>query len=164
MEATELITMEPGFKLNLEARYKVPFRNNMAVLTILTVLVYLAVAAAHHAAATKGSFRPALGADTRTIYFELLLALPFLYIYIHTYFLLAKRGIHYLKDAQFGFIVKEHMTISKVFDTPSGINIYWLASDEIKTFVPDPYRHFREGDTVFIYYLKHSKEYLAYEL
>lgn len=156
--------MEPGFKLSLEARYKVPFRNNMAVLTILTVLVYLAVAAAHHATATKALLKAATGAEAQTIYFELLLALPFLYIYIHTYFLLAKRGIHYLKDAQFGFIVKERMTISKVFDTPSGINIYWLASDDIRSFVPDPYRHFREGDTVSIYYLKHSKEYLAYEL
>lgn len=55
------------------------------------------------------------------------------------------------------------MTITKVFHTPAGINIYWLESDDIKTFTPNPYRHFNVGDQVVIYYLKYSKEYLAYE-
>ena len=71
---------------------------------------------------------------------------------------------HYYQDYQLGHLIKEFVVITKVFDTPSGINIYWISSDAIKTFVPNPYRRFREGDLVFIYYLKYSKEYLAYEL
>jgi hypothetical protein len=75
-----------------------------------------------------------------------------------------KMNIHYKHDAAFGMIVKEQTSIIKVFDTPVGINIYWLGSDSIKTFTPDPYRIFREGDVVTIYYLKFSKEYLAYDI
>lgn len=88
----------------------------------------------------------------------------FLFILWMAYPKFKKMNIHYLEDADFGMIAKEKVSVINVFDTPSGINIYWLNSATIKSFTPDPYRIFREGDEVVIYYLKHSAEYLAYEL
>lgn len=96
-------------------------------------------------------------------YFILLLLIPFGYIIMIFYGKLSKQNLHFFKDSEFGFIIKEQMTITKVFHTPAGINIYWLDSDDIKTFTPNPYRYFNAGDQVVIYYLKYSKEYLAYE-
>ena len=90
--------------------------------------------------------------------------IPMLLVCYKLYLRLKLHKLHYLMDADYGFIIKEQMTITKVFHTPAGINIYWLDSDDIKTFTPNPYRHFNVGEQVVIYYLKYSKEYLAYEI
>ncbi len=149
MEHMELIPMEADYKEELKRAYLKPLRRNVALLScflafIPLLIVYLAI--------SQGN------------YFILLFLLLFGYFYLFLLHKFRQVKRHYYEDAQLGYIVKEQTIVTKVFPTPVGINIYWLSSEDIKTFTPDPYRHFREGERVTIYYLKHSKEYLAYSL
>lgn len=167
-QSIELIPMEAAFKLGLEGKYRKPFRNNVTIMTIAFLLLYLFILAACSATAINGliktSSRSGQVSMVKVAVFDTGLTIVAVLLYLHLFAKFARMNIHYLKDADFGFVVKERMVISKVFPTPAGIHIYWLDSPAIKTFTPDPYRHFREGDSVAIYYLKHSKEYLAYEV
>lgn len=157
--------MEPDFRYSLEARFRAPFRRNVIVMTIIFVLLYaIIITATNYREEGWIWFSPEREERWFLLIFDILLSLALLRIYFRMYNRFVQMNRHYLQDAAFGFIIKEQMSITRVFDTPSGINIYWLSSDDIKTFVPDPYRIFRKGDQVFIYYLKYSKEYLAYEL
>jgi hypothetical protein len=146
----EEIPMDEPYRQQLKDRYTRPLQRNTIVISIFVIGILLAVGVA-------------LSGKTGSIFFLLLLLIPFGYFIMSFYSTLSRHNLHFYKDAEFGFIIKEQMTISKVFHTPAGINIYWLESDDIKTFTPNPYQHFHEGDQVFIYYLKYSKEYLAYE-
>jgi hypothetical protein len=145
----ELIPMEPDFRLQVKKNYAIPFYRNT-----FTLSVFMAFC-------TFPLLRTAIAETNWEMLWGLLpLALLALFIFPKIY----RYKRHYYKDYQLGYVVKEFVVITKVFDTPSGINIYWLSSDAIKSFVPSPYRILREGDLLFIYYLKYSKEYLAYEL
>jgi hypothetical protein len=149
MKYQEEIPMEEPYKQQLLKNYQGPRRKN----TIMIGIVFFGFSIL--------LFQNIL--FERVNYAILLLFLPLVVICYMFYKKLEQYKIHYLKDAVFGFIIKEQVTITKVFETPAGINIYWLDCDAIKTFIPDPYRYFNEGDQVVIYYLKYSKEYLAYE-
>ncbi|WP_118974565.1 hypothetical protein [Taibaiella koreensis] len=149
MEDINLIPMEEDYKDQLRLAYLRPLRKGVGLLSAFTFLIaFMGVYIAIH----------------RSAYHILFFLLPLGFAYLYILNKLRQVKLHYYKDYRLGYIVKEQVKITKVFDTPSGINIYWLSSEDIKSFVPDPYRIFREGDRVFVYYLKHAKEYLAYEL
>jgi hypothetical protein len=148
IEPIALIPMEHDFRRQVRGSYTIPFYRNSLILVLFM------------GGCTFPIIKTAIaGADYNTLWGLLPFALLGLFIYPKIY----RHKRHYYKDYQLGYVVKEFVAITKVFDTPSGINIYWLSSDAIKTFVPDPYRIFREGDLLFIYYLQYSKEYLVYE-
>ena len=156
MKQQELIPMEADFRAALREKYTKPYKKNITVLTTALLVVYLAVMVALYVYSKQTGtllIGPMIG-----------VTIGFLLVFWMAYPKFKKQNLHYLEDADFGQIIKERTHITKVFDTPVGINIYWLDCDAIKTFTPDPYRIFREGDWVTIYYLKFSKEYLAYEL
>jgi hypothetical protein len=150
MYKMEEIPMEEPYRQQLLKNYQGPRRKN----TIMIGIIFLGFSIL--------LFQNILFESVN--YAILLLFLPLVVFCYLFYKKLEQYKIHYLKDAMFGFIIKEQTTITKVFETPAGINIYWLDCDAIKTFTPDPYRYFNEGDQVVIYYLKYSKEYLAYEM
>lgn len=147
----EEIPMEEAYRLQLREQYFKPRRRSTILIVVFAIAVLLIL----------GSV--AFGKDGFN-YLVLFLLLPFGFVIMLLYAKLKKNNLHYFQDSKLGFIIKEQMTITKVFHTPAGINIYWLDSDDIKTFTPDPYRHFNEGDTVWIYYLRYSRLYLAYEM
>lgn len=149
MRYREEIPMEEDYRQQLLKNYQRPRRIN----TIMIGIVFLGFSFL--------LFQNILFQSVNHIF--LLLLAPLVVICYLFYKKLEQYKIHYLKDALFGFIIKEQVTITKVFETPAGINIYWIDCDAIKTFIPDPYRYFNTGDQVVIYYLKYSKEYLAYE-
>jgi hypothetical protein len=150
MAYREEIPMEEPYRQQLLKSYQGPRRKN----TIMIGIVFLGF-----------SFLLFQNILFQSVsYFFLILFAPLVVVCYLFYKKLEQYKIHYLKDAVFGFIIKERVTITKVFETPAGINIYWIDCDAIKTFTPDPYCHFYAGDQVVIYYLKYSKEYLAYEM
>lgn len=151
MGYTEELPMEEPYRLQLRDQYLKPLRRSTIGMVIFAIAILAMLGAAFF---RNGGLH----------YAVLLLLIPLGYIFMVFYNKSSKHNLHFFKDSEFGFIIKEQMTIIKVFDTPAGINIYWLDSDDIKTFTPNPYRHFKQGDQVVIYYLKYSKEYLAYEL
>jgi hypothetical protein len=151
MRYIEEIPMEEPYRQQLRNQYLKPLRRGTIAIVIFVIIILSIIG---------GAF---FGTDGLS-YFILLLLIPFGYIIMIFYGKLSKQNIHFLKDSEFGFIIKEQVTITKVFETPAGINIYWIDCDAIKTFTPDPYCHFYAGDRVVIYYLKYSKEYLAYEM
>lgn len=157
MEQLEYIPMEADFRQEIRYRYIKPLRRNISILTGCLLLIYALISI---------SILPTKEQEAKSVLAGMLfVTVGFLIMFIwFAYPKFRKLNLHYLKDAEFGQIIKERTYITKVFDTPAGINIYWLGCDAIKTFTPDPYRIFREGDWVTIYYLKFSKEYLAYEL
>jgi len=134
---------------------------------VVSLIFYLLVMLAANSSSKDGTIE-LLGRRENALVtvtsFNIVFTIVLIIFNLKAYSQFRSQNICFLKDAEFGMIVKEQMCITKVFDTPAGINIYWLDSDSIKTFTPDPYRIFREGDIVTIYYLKFSKEYLAYEL
>jgi hypothetical protein len=153
MEQQEYIVMEPDFREEIRSRYTKPYKRNMTVLISCLFLAYILIVGGQLLAdQNKVNFAPLI-----------VVTIGFIFAFWLAYPKFKKMNIHYKDDAEFGMIVKEKTSIIKVFDTPAGINIYWLSSDSIKTFTPDPYRIFREGDVITIYYLKFSKEYLAYD-
>lgn len=149
----EYIKMESDFREETGNRYYKPYKRNMGVLISCLVLAYMLIIGGQ-LISQSGKINPAP---------LIVVTTGFLFAFWLAYPKFKKMNIHYKYDAAFGMIVKEQTSIIKVFHTPAGIDIYWLDSDSIKTFTPDPYRNFREGDVVTIYYLKFSKEYLAYE-
>jgi hypothetical protein len=150
MGYSEEIPMEEPYRQQLRKNYQVPLWKN----TIMIAVVF--------GGFSLLAFQNILFESVS--YWFLLFFVPLLIICYFFYKRLEQYKIHYLKDAVFGFIIKERVTIIKVLETPASINIYWLDCDSIKTFTPDPYRYFNVGDQVVIYYLKYSKEYLAYEM
>ena len=150
MRYQEEIPMEEDYRLQLRNQYLKPLRRSTIAIVIFVIVILFIMGGAFFG---KDGFN----------YFILLLMIPIGFVIMIFYGKLSKQNLHFLKDSEFGFIIKEQVTITKVFETPAGINIYWLDCDAIKTFTPDPYRYFNEGDQVVIYYLKYSKEYLAYE-
>lgn len=149
MENIELIPMEADYKEQLKKAYIKPFRRNVILISCFLFFIPLFIV---------------YKAIDQANYFILLFLLLFGYFYLFLLNKFRQMKRHYYEDAQLGYIIKEQTVVTRVFNTPAGITIYWLSSEDIKTFTPDPYRHFREGEVVTIYYLKHSKEYLAYEL
>ena len=147
--------MEAAFQQALKERYTKPFRKNVTVLIASLIIFYGLIIFSLFSFKDKVS--------PLSIGPIIVITLGFLLVFWMAYPRFKKMNIHYLDDAGFGQIVKEQTYITKVFDTPAGINIYWLNCAAVKTFTPDPYRTFREGDTVTIYYLKYSQDYLAYE-
>ncbi|WP_190277364.1 hypothetical protein [Taibaiella lutea] len=148
--------MEPDFREEIRGRYIRPYKRNMTVLISCLILAYIVITGGQLLAGqpeNKINFAPLI-----------VVTIGFIFAFWLAYPKFKKMNIHYKHDAEYGMIVKEQTSVIKVFDTPAGINIYWLDCDAIKTFTPDPYRAFREGDVVTIYYLKFSKEYLAYDL
>lgn len=145
--------MEPDFREEIRNRYIKPYKRNMSALISCLIFVYIVIIGGQFLTGDKINPGPLI-----------VVTIGFLFVFWLAYPKFKKMNIYYKNDAEFGMIVKERTSITKIFDTPAGINIYWLDSDSIKTFTPDPYRIFREGDVVTIYYLKFSKEYLAYEL
>lgn len=163
-EDITLIPMEPAFRQQVEDRYRVPLRDRLTRLVVTAVILFFVIVLASNR--TEQGFVWTSGdGEGRGGYLmiDAIIAVAMLGMGFVVYGKLAAMNRHYLYDAHFGYIVKEKVSITKVFDTPSGINIYWLSSEEIKTFVPEPYRSFRRGDTLTIFYLKHAREYLAYE-
>jgi len=153
-------------KRDLEQRYRRPLRANIAIVTLVLWTVYLLIMLGANSASVSGAIKlHGRGSNTvvTTMGFKVALTVFSSFIYLQMVVQYRSRNRHYLKDAASGRIVKERMHITKVFDTPAGINIYYLDSAEIRTFTPDPYRIFHEGDSVVIYYLEHSLKYLAYE-
>jgi hypothetical protein len=151
MRYREEIPMEEDYRMQLRNQYLRPLRRSTIAIVIFVVVILCITGAAF------------LGRDGFNV-FSLLLLIPFGYVIMIFYGKLSKLNLHFFKDSEFGFIIKERVTITKVFETPAGINIYWIDCDAIKTFTPDPYHYFNAGDQVVIYYLKYSKEYLAYEM
>lgn len=145
------IPMEEDYRLQLRDRYHKPLRRNAIAMIIVGIGLLFLIGIAF--------FR-----KDGLNYLALFLLIPYTLLMMILYPKLIKHNLHFFKDSEHGFIIKERMTITKVFHTPVGINIYWLDSDDIKTFTPDPYRHFNEGDQVVIYYLKYSRDYLGYEI
>lgn len=148
--------MEPDFREAIKNRYIKPYKRNISVLVTCLIFAYIVIVGGQlWVSLPEGKINSAPLA---------VVTIGFLFAFWLAYPKFKKMNIHYKHDAEFGMIAKERVSIVKVFDTPAGINIYWLSSYSIKTFTPDPYRIFREGDIVTIYYLKFSKEYLAYDL
>ena len=147
--------MEIDFREEIRSRYTKPYKRNMLTLIVCLTFAYIGIIAG----------QLYVGQSEKNIPFTplIVVTIGFLLIGWMAYPKFKEMNIHYKQDAEFGMIVKEQTSITKVFETPAGINIYWLDSDSIKTFTPDPYLIFRVGDEVTIYYLKFSKEYLAYE-
>lgn len=152
MNEIETIPMEESYRQQLKSRYLVPLKKNAIAIAVFTVCVSALI------------ITFSLSWEGHSNYYLLLLLLPLIFVCFQLYQKMAQHNLHYFKDADYGMIIKERCTITRVFTTPAGINIYWLDSDSIKTFTPDPYRNFIQGDTVFIYYLKYAKEYLGYEI
>ncbi|PZF72408.1 hypothetical protein DN068_13730 [Taibaiella soli] len=161
--------MEDDFRKALRARYYVPVRKNIILISVMVIAFYVIVVSGASSGAKDG-FLEFLGkreggetvaVSMGALYFWLAIALGFFYLLF--LFRLLRYKIHYKKDAEFGQIVKEKVHVTDVVYTPAGINIYWLDSESILTFTPEPYYHFKVGDSVAIYYLKYSKEYLAYD-
>jgi hypothetical protein len=145
------VPMDEDMQFTLYAKYTMPLQRNIILLIVISLLFYGIVAGAANTG-TPGSF-------------YLLLAIVMSGIdFFMVFTTLLQYNLAYKKDAQFGKIVKEKAHISAVYSTPVGYNIYWLDSLSIMTFNPDPYRSFNVGDAVTIYYLKFSKQYLAYEI
>lgn len=156
METTELIPMEADFQREIKEKYTKPYRRNMIVLVLSLSVIYGAILMGQiflRDAGSEMNYTPVI-----------ITTIGFILVFFMAYPKFKKMNIHFLEDATFGMIVKERMSVINVFDTPSGINIYWLDSPVIKSFTPDPYRIFREGDEVVVYYLKYSAQYLAYEI
>jgi hypothetical protein len=151
MQYRQEIPMEEDYRLHLRSRYHKPFRRNAISMVNIGIALLALIGVAFY---RKDGLN----------YYALFLLIPYGLLMMIIYPKLIKHNRHFLKDSEFGFIIKERVTITKVFHTPAGINIYWLDSDDIKTFTPDPYRHFNQGDEVVIYYLKYSKEYLGYDI
>lgn len=148
IEPVALVPMEPDFREEIRRKYTGPLlRNGLAFGLFIGYFSFLIISDVIR------------GHDYDMLY----VFIPFLLVGLVIVPKIYRYKRHYYKDYQLGYVVKELVVITKVFDTPSGINIYWLSSDAIKTFVPNPYRIFREGDLLAIYYLKYSKEYLDYE-
>lgn len=145
------VPMEEDMQFALYAKYTMPLQRNIILLIVISLLFYGIVAGAADTG-TSGSFYLLLAIVMSGIDFFM----------IYTTFL--QYNLPYKKDAQFGQIVKEKAHISAVYSTPVGYNIYWLDSRSIMTFNPEPYRNFKVGDPVTIYYLKFSKQYLTYEV
>jgi len=145
------IPMEPALQQALKDRYTKPFRRNVMSLIISLLIIYgfIIFSLLYFKAVSVAPFA--------------VVTIGFLLVFWMAYPKFKKMNLYYLDDANFGQIVKEQTYITKVFDTPAGINIYWLNCAAVKTFTPDPYRLFSEGDHVTIYYLKYSQDYLAYE-
>ncbi len=149
IEPLSLVPMEPEFRVEIKRRYTNPLQRNGIVFGLF--ISYFGFLIISDAIEQRD-------ADLLYIFIPFLLLGLVIVPKIYRY----KR--YYYQDYQLGYVVKELVAVTKVFDTPSGVNIYWLSSDAIKTFVPDPYRHLREGDLLFIYYLRYAKEYLGCDL
>jgi len=147
----EEIPMEPAYRAQLREQYLKPFRGSMVMLTLLAMALLCI------------QLFIVFGLRKEPNYYGFLFLIVIIQIVVALYRKMANYKRYYMEDAQYGFIIKDLVMIIKVFETPAGINIYWLDHDTIKTFTPDPYLHFRTGDLVNIYYLKHSAEYLAYD-
>lgn len=148
--------MEPDFKNEIRRKYTVPYKRNMMVLVLSLLVIYGAILSGilfSKDANAEMNYTPVI-----------IMTIGFILVFFMAYPKFKKMNFHFWEDAEFGMIVKERMSVINVFDTPSGINIYWLDSPIIKSFTPDPYLIFREGDEVIIYYLKYSAQYLAYEV
>lgn len=164
METIEYIPMDAELKLSLIDKYRKPFRSNVIILTVVFVLLYLIIFLSSNGFLKDASVPDSNTGGMRSILFNIGLPAIMFIVYSNVYSKFKKMNIHFLKDAESGMIAKAQMCIINVFDTPSGINIYWLDSPVIKSFTPDPYRTLRNGDVVVIYYLEYSAQYLAYEL
>jgi len=149
MEQLEWIPMTPDFRRQVRNRYRIPLYLSTFMLAGFMALFSVPF------------IRTALEDNNPDMLWA---QLPFTLMGLLIYLKIYRHKRHYYRDYQWGHVVKERVAVTKVFDTPSGINIYWLSSETIKSFVPDPYRLLRKGDVLAIYYLKYSKEYLAYEL
>lgn len=150
------IPMDATFREEIKRRYTKPRNLHMTLLTIVFFGFYLMFLCA----VDKGWDHPFWTIAAVTIGFMFKAVL----FYVIMMFFFLQYKICYLKDANLGQIAKERMLITKAERTPAGISIYWLDSESIMTFIPDPQRFFNAGDTVTIYYLKYSKEYLSYEV
>lgn len=148
MNNIEWIPMEKEYKNQLKYAYFRPLRRNMILLFLSMVSI-----------PTRIIYR----SIERNDYYVLLFIIPFVCVYAFFADWLAKYKLHYYHDYKLGHIMKESTFITQVFPTPSGTNIDWLGSASIKTFIPNPYHGFSQNDPIIIYYLKNSKEYLAYE-
>jgi hypothetical protein len=148
--------MDAAMQQELRAKYVRPFKRNIITLVSTLLLIYLLIIVGQFFF-TDQSSGIAWGPF-------LVVTIGFLLVFLMAYPKFKNMNIHFLKDAESGRIAKAQVHIINVFDTPSGINIYWLDSPVIKSFTPEPYRTFRNGDVVVIYYLEHAAQYLAYEL
>ena len=142
--------MEPAYRKELREKYLGPLRWKIA----LIIIMFLVLSAPF----LKWPMPP----DQLRTSLVFIGALAF--FCFSSYLMVRRNRRSYFEDAQYGFVIRERMAVTKVFSTPAGINIYWLDSSDIPTFSPDPYRIFHVGDPVTIYYLKYSRKYLAYEL
>lgn len=144
--------MEEPYRQQLKKQYQVPLRKNGIMVAVFMVCISVLIIVF------------SLNWQGSPNYYLLLLLLPLAFICWLLYKKLAQHNIHYFKDYEYGMIIKERTSITRIFATPAGVNIYWLDSDSIKTFTPNPYRNFIQGDKVIVYYLKYAKEYLGYEI
>ncbi len=143
----ELVLMEHPYREALRKKYINPLRVHLSILLFFFFTVPFIIVVQK-------------GFDM----FIIVILIIFFFVFSSFFFAVIRHKLHYYKDYKFGFVIKERFVITRTMQTPSGICIYWLSSNDIKSFTPDPYRIFNTGDEVTIYYLKHSKEYLAYEL
>lgn len=148
--------MEPDFRRKIRDKYYKPYKRNMVFLISCLILIYLLI--------VSGLLFTGDPENKISVTPFVVVTIGFLAVFWLSWPKFRKMNIHYKQDAEFGMIVKEQTAVIRVFPTPAGINIYWLDSDSIKTFTPDPYFALSEGNNITIYYLKFSKEYLAYEL
>lgn len=161
------IPMDDDFHREIMERYTKPFREQMTLMGIVCVICYVIALAAisqkdYSNRIPENHFgRPSAPHSATELFFwttGIVIA-----VFWFTLVKARRSKRHYKEDADFGYIAKERVHISSVYPTPAGINIYWLDSESILSFTPDPYRHFSVGDPVTIYYLENSKEYLAYD-
>ncbi|PZF72409.1 hypothetical protein [Taibaiella soli] len=161
------IPMEDDLKSALRDRYYAPLGGNIILTTAVAIIFYLVVVLGADSAAVNGVIKLTGKGSTSYISessFCFWLAVGIVIVYIFCIFNFCSMNVHFKQDAEFGQIVKEKVHITSAYETPMGYNIYWLDSESILSFTPEPYRHFYVGDVATIYYLKFSKEYLAYEV
>jgi len=149
------IPMDDEFREEIKRRYTRPRNFHMTLLTVIFFGFYLA-------------FLFATDRAWDHIMLTLIaVSIGFMYkavaFYLTGMFFFLRYKVSYLKDAVRGEIAKEKVHIIKAEHTPAGISIYRVDSESIMTFIPDPHRNFNVGDSVTIYYLENSKEYLAYD-
>jgi len=167
MNETDLILMEPGYRQHLKNKYYTPLILRLLFCGLFLITVHLLIlgnglehadpnitiikARFHKVSISKGAFISTILCSFLTLGYT-------------TIKMLTAIGRHYYQDYRFGYVIREHTCISRIMPTPAGINIYWLNSDAIFTFMPDPYVVLTEGAPVIISYLKYTKELLKYEL
>lgn len=165
MNNIELVRMDPGYRKHLKRLYYTPLLWRISFCFFFLIITHALILASggSDGLVTTIIVRTHRVTLSEEAFFCMVLA-SFLSLGCITIKALFHIGRHYYEDYRFGYIVKESVSISKVMETPAGINICWTDSKAIFTFIPEPLQNLLAGIQVYLFYLQHSKEYLKYEL